>query len=99
MRSVKWLLCILSLVASTLYRLVSLIPAGDLLWAGVSTKYSDRSQILTYTDYVFQWAIVLPLELVVAGFTVGYWNDEINVGKLSCLNRRCFDPSVANHSV
>ncbi|CAG8982008.1 hypothetical protein HYALB_00004877 [Hymenoscyphus albidus] len=30
-------------------------------------------------DYVFQWAIVLPLELVVAGFTVQYWNTEINV--------------------
>jgi amino acid transporter len=24
-------------------------------------------------NYVFQWAIVLPLELVVAGLTVGYW--------------------------
>ena len=30
-------------------------------------------------DYVFQWAIVLPLELVVASFTVAYWNDEVNV--------------------
>jgi amino acid transporter len=30
-------------------------------------------------DYVFQWAIVLPLELVVASFTVGYWNEDINV--------------------
>lgn len=31
-------------------------------------------------NYVFQWAIVLPLELVVAGFTVQYWNQDINVG-------------------
>ena len=31
-------------------------------------------------NYVFQWAIVLPLELVVAGLTVGYWNPDINVG-------------------
>lgn len=31
-------------------------------------------------NYVFQWAIVLPLELGVAGFTVGYWNTEISVG-------------------
>jgi amino acid transporter len=32
-------------------------------------------------NYVFQWAIVLPLELVVASFTVGYWDTEgkINV--------------------
>ena len=30
-------------------------------------------------DYVFQWAIVLPLELVVAALTVGYWNPDINV--------------------
>jgi len=30
-------------------------------------------------NYVFQWAIVLPLELVVASFTVAYWNDEVNV--------------------
>lgn len=34
---------------------------------------------LTFLDYVFQWAIVLPLELVVASFTVGYWNPDINV--------------------
>ena len=25
-------------------------------------------------NYVFQWAIVLPLELLVAGFTVQYWD-------------------------
>ncbi|KAK3360918.1 amino acid permease/ SLC12A domain-containing protein [Lasiosphaeria ovina] len=31
-------------------------------------------------NYVFQWAIVLPLELTVCGITVQYWNDEINVG-------------------
>ena len=28
---------------------------------------------------MFQWAIVLPLELVVAGFTVAYWNKDISV--------------------
>lgn len=31
-------------------------------------------------NYVFQWAVVLPLELTVAGFTVGYWNPDISVG-------------------
>ncbi|KAK6443663.1 Amino-acid permease inda1 [Oleoguttula sp. CCFEE 5521] len=29
-------------------------------------------------NYVFQWAIVLPLELVVAGLTVSYWGVELN---------------------
>jgi len=31
-------------------------------------------------NYVFQWAIVLPLELVVAGLTAKWWNNDINVG-------------------
>ncbi|KAK7978482.1 Amino-acid permease inda1 [Apiospora saccharicola] len=31
-------------------------------------------------NYVMQWAVVLPLELTVCGFTVSYWNQEINVG-------------------
>jgi amino acid permease len=29
---------------------------------------------------VFQWAIVLPLELTVAGITVEYWQVGVNVG-------------------
>ena len=29
-------------------------------------------------NYVFQWLIVLPLELTVAGMTVRYWEDKIN---------------------
>lgn len=29
-------------------------------------------------NYVFQWLIVLPLELTVAGITVDYWRDRIN---------------------
>jgi amino acid transporter len=28
-------------------------------------------------NYVFQWAIVFPFELVVASLTVGYWNSSI----------------------
>ncbi|KAK8024887.1 Amino-acid permease INDA1 [Apiospora arundinis] len=31
-------------------------------------------------NYVMQWAVVLPLELTVCGFTVSYWNQEVNVG-------------------
>jgi amino acid transporter len=30
-------------------------------------------------NYVFQWAIVLPLELTVAGFTIEYWKTGVNV--------------------
>ncbi|KAK8129256.1 Amino-acid permease inda1 [Apiospora kogelbergensis] len=29
---------------------------------------------------MYPWAVVLPLELTVCGFTVSYWNQEINVG-------------------
>ena len=30
-------------------------------------------------NYVLQWAVVLPLELVVAGLTVNYWGADVNV--------------------
>jgi len=30
-------------------------------------------------NYVFQWVIVLPLELTVASFTIQYWNKDISV--------------------
>jgi len=30
-------------------------------------------------NYVFQWAIVLPLELVVAAITVGYWRPNESI--------------------
>lgn len=30
-------------------------------------------------NYVFQWAVVLPLELTVCGITIGYWDVETNV--------------------
>jgi amino acid permease len=45
-----------------------------------STRFIDPSWGFAMGwNYVFQWAIVLPLELVVAGFTVAYWNEDINV--------------------
>ncbi|KAG0649076.1 Amino-acid permease inda1 [Hyphodiscus hymeniophilus] len=45
-----------------------------------STRFIDPSWGFAMGwNYVFQWAIVLPLELVVAGLTVGYWNPDINV--------------------
>jgi L-asparagine transporter-like permease len=69
-------------VVFTLSQLASLIRHGVSLWAGV--RHSASLPIHApanheSTDYVFQWAVVLPLELVVAGLTVGYWNPDINV--------------------
>lgn len=31
-------------------------------------------------NYVFQWAVVLPLELTVCAITIQYWNDTISIG-------------------
>jgi amino acid transporter len=46
-----------------------------------STRFIDPSWGFAMGwNYVFQWAIVLPLELVVAGITVGYWDRDISVG-------------------
>ncbi|KAK0634555.1 amino acid permease/ SLC12A domain-containing protein [Bombardia bombarda] len=45
-----------------------------------STRFIDPSWGFAMGwNYVFQWAIVLPLELTVCGFTVQFWNKEINV--------------------
>ncbi|EGO57080.1 hypothetical protein NEUTE1DRAFT_84772 [Neurospora tetrasperma FGSC 2508] len=45
-----------------------------------STRFIDPSWGFAMGwNYVFQWAIVLPLELTVCGFTVGYWNQDISV--------------------
>ncbi|AEO71273.1 uncharacterized protein THITE_2123475 [Thermothielavioides terrestris NRRL 8126] len=45
-----------------------------------STRFIDPSWGFAMGwNYVMQWAVVLPLELTVCGFTVGYWNSEINV--------------------
>jgi len=30
-------------------------------------------------NYVFQWAVVLPLELTVCGITIEYWNQDISI--------------------
>ena len=48
-----------------------------------STRFIDPSWGFAMGwNYVFQWAIVLPLELVVAGITVGYWPQAqgVNLG-------------------
>ncbi|KAF1838668.1 amino-acid permease inda1 [Decorospora gaudefroyi] len=47
-----------------------------------STRFIDPSWGFAMGwNYVFQWAIVLPLELLVAGFTVQYWEgaQDVNV--------------------
>ncbi|KAJ4414869.1 Amino-acid permease inda1 [Gnomoniopsis sp. IMI 355080] len=45
-----------------------------------STRFIDPSWGFAMGwNYVFQWAIVLPLELTVCGLTVQYWNPDISV--------------------
>ncbi|GAB7353415.1 hypothetical protein MBLNU459_g3887t1 [Dothideomycetes sp. NU459] len=45
-----------------------------------STRFIDPSWGFAMGwNYVFQWAVVLPLELVVAGLTVNYWGADVNV--------------------
>jgi amino acid transporter len=45
-----------------------------------STRFIDPSWGFAMGwNYVFQWAIVLPLELVVAGLTVQYWDGAKNI--------------------
>ncbi|KAK2734146.1 Amino-acid permease inda1 [Myotisia sp. PD_48] len=46
-----------------------------------STRFIDPSWGFAMGwNYVFQWAIVLPLELTVAAITIEYWQLKINVG-------------------
>ena len=45
-----------------------------------STRFIDPSWGFAMGwNYVFQWAIVLPLELVVCGITIQYWDEDISV--------------------
>ncbi|KAI4290604.1 MAG: hypothetical protein L6R35_000102 [Caloplaca aegaea] len=45
-----------------------------------STRFIDPSWGFAMGwNYVFQWAVVLPLELTVAGLTVEYWNSGVSV--------------------
>ncbi len=54
-----------------------------------STRFIDPSWGFAMGwNYVMQWAVVLPLELTVCGMTVGYWNPDINVGKLGKIRAR-----------
>jgi amino acid transporter len=46
-----------------------------------STRFIDPSWGFAMGwNYVFQWVVVLPLELTVAGLTVEYWGAGVNVG-------------------
>ncbi|KAF2205689.1 hypothetical protein GQ43DRAFT_436817 [Delitschia confertaspora ATCC 74209] len=46
-----------------------------------STRFIDPSWGFAMGwNYVFQWAVVLPLELTVAGLTVEWWGAGVNVG-------------------
>ncbi|KAI9042601.1 amino-acid permease inda1 [Aspergillus affinis] len=46
-----------------------------------STRFIDPSWGFAMGwNYVFQWAVVVPLELTVAGLTIGYWQVDVSVG-------------------
>jgi yeast amino acid transporter len=46
-----------------------------------STRFIDPSWGFAMGwNYVFQWAIVLPLEITVAAITIDYWNPGVSVG-------------------
>jgi yeast amino acid transporter len=49
-------------------------------------------------NYVLQWAIVVPLELTVAGFTVEYWQADVNVS-LYNRARRLYHCVRANQTI
>lgn len=45
-----------------------------------STRYVDPSWGFAMGwNYVFQWAIVLPLEITVAALKIDYWKVDVNV--------------------
>lgn len=46
-----------------------------------STRFIDPSWGFAMGwNYVFQWAIVVPLELTVCAITIGYWDSETSIG-------------------
>lgn len=45
----------------------------------VSYHAVNHLQFLLTQASVFQWAIVLPLELVVAALTINYWDVDVNI--------------------
>jgi amino acid transporter len=46
-----------------------------------STRFIDPSWGFAMGwNYVFQWAVVLPLELTVCGFVIQYWTTSVSVG-------------------
>ncbi|PLB54650.1 amino-acid permease inda1 [Aspergillus steynii IBT 23096] len=45
-----------------------------------STRFIDPSWGFAMGwNYVFQWAVIVPLELTVAGLTIGYWQVDVSV--------------------
>ena len=48
-------------------------------------------------NYCLQWAVVLPLELVVAGLTVEYWEVGLNVGVWITGTLDCTWTSLTKH--
>jgi yeast amino acid transporter len=71
---------LMSLAVYALGELAVMYPVSGGFYT-YSTRFIDPSWGFAMGwNYVFQWAIVLPLELTVASFTIGYWGDTISVG-------------------
>lgn len=72
-----------------------------------STRFVDPSWGFAMGwNYVFQWAVVLPLELTVAAITVEYWGAGVSVGVwITGMFQPCdatlnkFNPSQSSYSV
>lgn len=78
--SVKLLSCTLSLVVSIPTPLALLILRGaSPCEFGITNFLISPNSILRGWNYVFQWAVVLPLELTVAAITVEYWGAGVSV--------------------
>ncbi|KAJ5050882.1 uncharacterized protein L3040_002750 [Drepanopeziza brunnea f. sp. 'multigermtubi'] len=65
-------------VVYALGELAVMYPVSGGFYTYTSRFVDPTLGFATGWNYVFQWAIVLPLELVVASVTVSYWNDTIN---------------------
>ena len=73
--------CFLGLVNNCIAEMTTAYPVSGGFYT-YSTRFIDPSWGFAMGwNYVMQWAVVLPLELTVCAMTVGYWNEDISVGK------------------
>ena len=58
---------------------------------GILETFPDRPNLDFRYNYVFQWAIVLPLELVVAGLTLRFWDSDGSIHVAVWVSTRSSD--------